>query len=234
MLWCFLLFLFGFFFKFALLEKEDCIHLVDPLVTTLFKLFYFKSSRYSIFVIYQKNKYYHSTSASGICFCETMNKRTYIVVTVKITRSGRKIILLQHLPFWLSACLTWGSWKLIDKLEQFFFNCSQEDWDQSWNRRKDSILDCSVVTQGCPCQAAKGSNGFSPIKSVQLQASGDCFCAPFPQVQWSFVCAMLKVGNSPLRICSASCFRLTNVICIENSCLCCYTLAAFLCASALQ
>lgn len=120
------------------------------------------------------------------------------------------------------------------KLEEFFFNCSQEDWGQSWNRHKDNILDCSVVTQGCPYQAAKGSNGFSTSKPVQFQAPGDCFCAPFPQAQWGFVCAMLKVGNSPLRICSASCFRLPNIISIENSCLCCYELVAILCASALQ
>lgn len=42
------------FFKFALLENQDCVHLADPLATTLFKLFYFKSSRYSIFVTYKK------------------------------------------------------------------------------------------------------------------------------------------------------------------------------------
>lgn len=44
------------------------------------------------------------------------------------------------------------------KLEQFFFNCSQEDWGQSWNRHKDSSLGYSVVNQGCPCQAAKGNS----------------------------------------------------------------------------
>lgn len=121
------------------------------------------------------------------------------------------------------------------KLEQFFFNCSQEDWGQSWNRHKDSILDYSAVTQGCPCPAAKGSNNVSTSKPAHFQAPRHCFCAPFTQVQWSFVCAMLKVGNSPLSICSASCFRLPSVISIENSCLWCYELVTFLCrASALQ
>lgn len=147
---------------------------------------------------------------------------------------------------WFSAAkdfftVTLGSWKINRwSLSNFSFNCSQEDWGQSWNRHKDSILDYSVVNQGCPCQAAKGNNmTLVPVnKLAQFQATADCFCAPLPQVEWSFVSVVLKMRNLPLIIWRLlGIFRLPNTVSIENSCFVATSwtcIVAFLCASALE
>lgn len=126
------------------------------------------------------------------------------------------------------------------KLEQFFFNCSQEDWGQSWNRHKDSILDYSVVNQGCPCQAAKGN-------SMTLVPVTNCCTVPSysglllrssSTGERSFVFAGLRMRNSPLRMwCLPGVFRLPNAVSTENSCLVATLwtcIVAFLCASALE